>query len=218
MDVKLKVLGGSNAGREIKIPISKFLIGRGEDCHLRPKSDLISRQHCAILIEDGKVFVQDLSKNGTFVNEERIDGRRELKTGDKLRIGQLQFEIAIGTTLAPIKQPKIKDVHDAAVRTVTRAQSDSGSSGDVDVMGWLADDDASAGDTQRLYMADTTQIIKASETTEGAADASKDDDKSKSRIPVKQKEYGKLPSAPAPPQPKDSREAAIEALRKQIRR
>ena len=87
MDVKLKVVSGSNAGREIKIPIPRFLIGRGEDCHLRPKSDLISRQHCAILIEANKVSIQDLSKNGTFVNEERVNGQRELKPGDKVRIG-----------------------------------------------------------------------------------------------------------------------------------
>jgi len=95
-----------NAGREIKIPGSKFIIGRGEGCHLRPKSDLISRQHCTIVIGDQKVTVVDGSKNGTFVNEERVDGQREVQPGDKLRLGNLQFEIVIGTTLAAPKKPR----------------------------------------------------------------------------------------------------------------
>ncbi len=218
MDVKLKVLSGSNAGREIKIPVPKFIIGRGDDCHLRPKSDLISRQHCAIIIEETKVSVLDMSKNGTFVNDERISGQREVMPGDKVRIGQLQFEIVVGTTLAAAKKPKVKDVRDAAVRTVTKAQSNSGSSSDIDVMGWLEDEAAATGDTQRFYMADTSQIIKAAaDSVEKPTDDLTIVDKS-GRNSGKTKEYGKLPPPPVVAQPKDSREAALEALRKHSKR
>ena len=35
MKAKLKVLKGPSAGKEIDIPVAKFFIGRGEDCHLR---------------------------------------------------------------------------------------------------------------------------------------------------------------------------------------
>jgi len=43
MDLKLKVLEGKNAGQEVPVTGKKFFIGRAEDCHLRPGSDLISR-------------------------------------------------------------------------------------------------------------------------------------------------------------------------------
>ena len=210
MEVKLKVLGGSNAGREIKIPGNTFIIGRGEGCHLRPKSDLISRQHCTIVIEEQTVIVVDGSKNGTFVNEQRVEGRREVQPGDKLRLGQLQFEIVIGTTLAAMKKPKVKDVKDAAVRTV----QSSGNS-DQDVMSWLEDEDEAISDTRRVYMADTAQIIKAAaDSVEKPVDPDATlGDNSSSRIP-KKKEYGKLPTAPAAAQPVDSRQAAAETLKK----
>ena len=208
MEVKLKVLGGSNAGREIKIPGNTFIIGRGEGCHLRPKSDLISRQHCTILIQGQTVTVVDDSKNGTFVNEEKVDGRREVQPGDKLRLGQLQFEIVIGTSLAAAKKPKVKDVKDAAVRTVQA----SGNS-DVDVMTWLEDEQDEIADTRRVYMADTAQIMKAAADSEKPVDpnATVGDDSSRG---TKKKEYGKLPTGPAAAQPVDSRQAAADTLKK----
>jgi len=43
MHVRLKIMQGSNQGKERNIPTPKCLIGRGEDCHLRPSSDAISR-------------------------------------------------------------------------------------------------------------------------------------------------------------------------------
>ena len=50
MEVKLVVTNGRHAGREIPIKGPKFFIGRAEDCHLRPGSDLVSRHHCVILV------------------------------------------------------------------------------------------------------------------------------------------------------------------------
>ena len=74
MQVKLKVLVGKNEGKEIAVPVKRFLIGRADDCHMRPKSDAISRNHCVILTKEDRVVLRDLnSRNGTFVNGERID-------------------------------------------------------------------------------------------------------------------------------------------------
>ena len=97
MELKLKVVEGKNAGQEIAVAGKKFFIGRAEDCHLRPGSDLISRHHCVLLIEDGYVGVRDFgSKNGTYVNDERVVGERELKAGDRLLVGPLRFEVQLG--------------------------------------------------------------------------------------------------------------------------
>jgi hypothetical protein len=47
----------------------------------------ISRQHCVVRREDGRVVVEDLSRFGSFVNDQRVDGRRLLAPGDRLRLG-----------------------------------------------------------------------------------------------------------------------------------
>jgi len=94
MEVKLVVTNGRHTGREIPIKGPKFFVGRAEDCHLRPGSDLVSRHHCVILVEDGLVAVRDFgSKNGTFVNGEQVMPEQELKDGDRLVIGQLDFNV-----------------------------------------------------------------------------------------------------------------------------
>ena len=96
MKVELKVVSGSRAGMSIPITGAQFMIGRAEDCQLKPRSELISRYHCALLTEASYVAVRDLgSKNGVYVNGERIGVEQELKNGDRLAIGPLEFEIAI---------------------------------------------------------------------------------------------------------------------------
>ena len=79
MKVELKVVGGSRAGMVIPITGSQFMIGRAEDCQLKPRSELISRYHCALLTETSYVAVRDLGS----------------KNGDRLAIGPLEFEIVI---------------------------------------------------------------------------------------------------------------------------
>ena len=37
MQVRLKVLQGSKTGKEIKLPTPQCLVGRSDECHLRPQ-------------------------------------------------------------------------------------------------------------------------------------------------------------------------------------
>ena len=92
MRLKLVVVGGSHNGEEIQVSGPKFFIGRDRECQLRPNSDVISRHHCALIVEDGYVAVRDFnSKNGTFVNGKRVVGEQELKAGSELGVGPLRF-------------------------------------------------------------------------------------------------------------------------------
>jgi predicted component of type VI protein secretion system len=119
MQVSLKVVGGKNDGRLINISVSEFVIGRGEEAHLRPASDLISRQHCVLRIEGGKVTIEDMqSRNGTFVNEQQLTEPYIARMGDVLRVGRLQFELLIDHLEPGIKRPKV-NVAEAAARTAT---------------------------------------------------------------------------------------------------
>ena len=85
MSFNVKVLVGNSAGQVVNIPGPKFYIGRSEDCQLRPRSDLISRHHCAFIVEGEYFGIRDFgSKNGTYCNGQRVIGECELKDGDKL--------------------------------------------------------------------------------------------------------------------------------------
>jgi len=90
----LKVVGGKQEGKIIPLSSNRFLIGREQDCHLRPGSDSVSRHHCAITIDDYSVMVRDLgSSNGTWLNGNRLIGVHQASPGDILRIGNLEFEL-----------------------------------------------------------------------------------------------------------------------------
>ena len=52
----------------------------------------VSRYHCWLAFQDGRVLIEDLaSVSGTFVNGDRLRARRELKPGDRVLVGNTQF-------------------------------------------------------------------------------------------------------------------------------
>jgi pSer/pThr/pTyr-binding forkhead associated (FHA) protein len=96
MEVRLVILHGEHQGREIPLPETMFLIGRDDQCHLRPHCPRVSRRHCAIATWAGKVRVRDLhSRNGTFLNGQRIAGEVAVEDGDQLRVGTQVFAVQI---------------------------------------------------------------------------------------------------------------------------
>jgi hypothetical protein len=98
MKVSLVVASGVHQGKVIPVVSQQFVIGRDPQCQLRPASQAISKQHCAILVKGGKVFLKDYgSTNGTFVDEEQIEPNAELEVanGVRVRVGPLDFNIQI---------------------------------------------------------------------------------------------------------------------------
>ena len=117
MDVKLVVKNGKHAGQEIRVNHSEFHIGKSSKCHLRPGGDGVARHHCTILRKEGYAGVRDLdTPDGTFVNEKRVEGERELKNGDQLRVGSLTFEVQLTVRISGKKKPKVNSISEAASR------------------------------------------------------------------------------------------------------
>jgi predicted component of type VI protein secretion system len=100
MKLSLLVLTpGKQEGKALEIKLPQFLVGRDPQCHLRPASPLISKRHCAVIQRDGKVFIRDFgSTNGTFLNDERVEGEQELKNGDQLKIGPIHLGVQLDAT------------------------------------------------------------------------------------------------------------------------
>src|SRR5438270_12295694 len=63
-------------------------IGRMPDNDVPVLDGSVSRRHCAIVIHasDGCEVHDTASKNGTFINGQRISGPTSLKTGDQIRL------------------------------------------------------------------------------------------------------------------------------------
>lgn len=205
MEVKLKVLSGKNSGKEINVPVKRFLIGRADDCHLRPKSDAISRNHCAILVSEDEVVIRDLnSRNGTLLNGEAVKGDRVLATGDVLKIGKIEFELAIKSKKkAPAPEP-------------VKAKADDGSM-EFDVSEWLDEADAAARSAKgsdpetRQYKLDETDRIALEQGAQADGEASPG--KPELKRPEK-REPGKLPVSATSNSVASSQDAAADMLKK----
>ena len=113
MKLSLVVVQGTTEGREIPVRLAQFLIGRDPECQLRPASPLVSKRHCAILLRDDKVYIRDFeSTNGTLVNQQPIKGETELKDGDALKVGPLNFKVRLTDEA---EEPTVPDAPAAAV-------------------------------------------------------------------------------------------------------
>jgi predicted component of type VI protein secretion system len=106
MNLSLVVLTPcQNERKVIPIRTSPFLVGRSPQCQLRPTSPLISQRHCALVLRGTQAFVADLdSTNGTFINDELIQGEVELHHLDRLQVGSLAFEVRLGAG-TPVDRP-----------------------------------------------------------------------------------------------------------------
>ena len=218
MQVSLKVVGGKNDGRLIAINVPEFVIGRGETAHLRPQSDLVSRAHCSVLVADGKVVLRDLgSRNGTFLNDERLEGEQQVTIGDRFRVGRLQFEFQIDHAVAGSKKPKVEGVREAAARTAATAGEDFD---DESITDWLSQDVDSeevartSGSETRQFMLDETERVLLEQLSEESKKAREENDRiEKEETKAANNEPGKLPDR-ARTNSEDSRDAASQMLRK----
>ncbi len=137
---------------------------------MRPHSDLVSRHHCVLLVEEGFCAVRDFgSRNGTYVNDERIVGQRELHNGDRIKVGVLEFEIELTCRVGGKKKPKVKDIKDVAQRTASAASQ--GGDVDDDISDWLSDEQ-DVRETQQIDVPETKQ--PPHETPSAAAQPARD--------------------------------------------
>jgi pSer/pThr/pTyr-binding forkhead associated (FHA) protein len=81
-------------GEQVILPIAanaELWVGRGPSADVRLGWDEeVSALHAQVeVVRDECTLVDDgLSRNGSFVNEERVHGRRHLRDGDSLRFGR----------------------------------------------------------------------------------------------------------------------------------
>jgi predicted component of type VI protein secretion system len=83
---------GPLAGRSWPVTPEGLRIGREDGNEIMVDDAAVSRQHARVLLHNGAVWVQDAgSRNGVFVNGERVPDHRQLKEGDRLTLGAHVF-------------------------------------------------------------------------------------------------------------------------------
>ena len=93
-----------SGSREFNIRDGENVVGRDATAQVRLLGDGISRRHACITLANERLTIEDLgSKNGTYVDGERIEAPRELQNGDEIRISNelltVQFASAARTTV-----------------------------------------------------------------------------------------------------------------------
>jgi len=113
---------------DLTLTVSDSLsIGRGSDNDVVLGSKQVSRNHAVLSVLDGQLYVKDLdSSNGTFINEQRIEGNESshLKANDTLGFASFSFQVQESTApvttsesemLAPMTtEEPVADTHENA--------------------------------------------------------------------------------------------------------
>jgi predicted component of type VI protein secretion system len=84
------------AGTRSTVPFAAeaIVVGRAPEATFRLDDRNVSRRHARFVLQSGSVFVEDLgSLTGTRINGERISGRRKLREGDLVQIGD--YDLAV---------------------------------------------------------------------------------------------------------------------------
>ncbi len=98
----LQILKGNNEGSSLQLDGDRFVMGRNPDCAVVIPITSVSREHAQILRVQGKFFIEDKqSRNGTFVNNQAITSRTQLKHNDKIRICDFMAVFVDEATVTP---------------------------------------------------------------------------------------------------------------------
>jgi serine phosphatase RsbU (regulator of sigma subunit) len=96
----LKILQGGEVGKVYDLDGERWVMGRSPECDLVLDVAAVSRRHVILTKENGQFFVQDLgSRNGTYINNQRVIDRGPLRNGDRMLICDILFEFSDGTPL-----------------------------------------------------------------------------------------------------------------------
>lgn len=90
--VFLEVIDGPEKGQTRELIGPKTVIGRHPDCDIEVTVPAASRHHAQIVSVGDDYFVEDMhSRNGTYLNDERLRSRTKLVDGDLIRVAESIF-------------------------------------------------------------------------------------------------------------------------------
>lgn len=99
--------------KDIELTGEPLSIGRSREADIPLLDDKVSRVHAGIRLSDGEFYLKDLkSRNGTYVNGQRVEDTVKIKAGDRIQIGATIFVLEAAST-AEDAQKGLEAVKDA---------------------------------------------------------------------------------------------------------
>jgi serine protease Do len=122
LKVIIKHLSGSKSNQTemFEFPVKELLFGRdaGSQVIFDPeKDDLVSRRHCKITVQNNDQFyLTDLnSRNGTFVNNQKIISPIRMCPGDTVQLGKGGPQFVFDLDPRPTSMPKVTRLGDTTL-------------------------------------------------------------------------------------------------------
>lgn len=99
---------GAKIGKRFLLNKETLVMGRSPDVDIVVAEQSVSRQHAKCYVSDDTIEMEDLgSSNGTFINDDRIASRTQLKDGDMIRVGTILLKYFSNTNLESLVHDKI---------------------------------------------------------------------------------------------------------------
>jgi pSer/pThr/pTyr-binding forkhead associated (FHA) protein len=106
MKLLLQTCWPLDENREIAVQRFPFVIGRRTDSDCNLSLPFVSRRHCQLVRIGDEVLVQDLkSRNGTFVNGQRVSRPLHVQDGDELMLGHCSFRVSMSDDTTEMPAP-----------------------------------------------------------------------------------------------------------------
>lgn len=105
----LTVIEGKYTNQYWVVDRAEMIIGRDDVCDIVLPERQISRQHIKLFRQNEQFFIEDLdSRNGTWINGQKIEGTHELYDGDEIHIAlviRMRFIGSGATAPLPFELP-----------------------------------------------------------------------------------------------------------------
>jgi len=88
--------GNNEARNDYVLDKMKIIAGRSPNCDIQIGDLMVSNKHFCVWFEDEEWRIRDLnSRNGTYLNGQRVDEPYLLDDGDRIRVGEMELEFKV---------------------------------------------------------------------------------------------------------------------------
>ena len=88
MSYELVVISGADEGQRFDVTDGEVLIGRSGDAAVSLKDESVAFEHAIVRVEDGKLYIQNLSALGTIVRGRKVTEEMQLAANDEIELSR----------------------------------------------------------------------------------------------------------------------------------
>ena len=107
MECVIKMIKGPEEGQEHRLSSIESLLGRSPRAVVKCSDPQVSYEHAVVTRSGDEYFIENLSANGTFINDEKLSGKVKLRVKDEVRLG-VETSFRVDSTGAEAGQSKRK--------------------------------------------------------------------------------------------------------------